>query len=399
MALIKCPDCGKEFSEYAECCPECGCPVDAAKENHVEEKPQEKTIQSISEVSSPPQQHIEYNQVERPIEQKAQKNRVLYIVLGIVLLCAIGTGVNYFCCSEDLLINKEHAGEKLALATGLITPEMSETQKQERLSDTTFAHFLNNKAVTEITRQYIVLENPIGELLSQTEIEKSGMCESGELHTAKVIVKNNTNNEIPGTAYSVVFFSIEWLRNGIEGEYNKTSEIKTVQGITIAPHSNATVMIDDNSFLGGSSHVGMNYVAKLKMDISNPVFLEFYRPTGNEYNEYQADKEQVTTRNADNLFVYEGSWESPKFGSQPCRLSYTKNGETISNAQYTNLKYNATIQLKGDIVDGVLSFSGSIQKQPLTIFMFNDENHLIGIGQDECHEDFYVEIELYRINN
>lgn len=31
MALIKCPDCGKMFSEYAECCPDCGCPTKDAK--------------------------------------------------------------------------------------------------------------------------------------------------------------------------------------------------------------------------------------------------------------------------------------------------------------------------------------------------------------------------------
>lgn len=31
MALIKCPDCGKMFSEFADSCPECGCPVDDAK--------------------------------------------------------------------------------------------------------------------------------------------------------------------------------------------------------------------------------------------------------------------------------------------------------------------------------------------------------------------------------
>lgn len=31
MSLIKCPDCGKMFSEYAECCPECGCPTEDAK--------------------------------------------------------------------------------------------------------------------------------------------------------------------------------------------------------------------------------------------------------------------------------------------------------------------------------------------------------------------------------
>lgn len=35
MALIKCPDCGKMFSEFAGCCPQCGCPVEAAKAEHV----------------------------------------------------------------------------------------------------------------------------------------------------------------------------------------------------------------------------------------------------------------------------------------------------------------------------------------------------------------------------
>ena len=118
MALIKCPDCGKEFSEYAECCPECGCPVDAAKENNVVAKPQEETIQSICEVSSPPQQPIEYNQVERPAEQKPRKNRVLYVILGIVLLCAIGIGGYFLCCTEGGLLNKY----SITNADTLVTP-------------------------------------------------------------------------------------------------------------------------------------------------------------------------------------------------------------------------------------------------------------------------------------
>ena len=28
MAMIKCPDCGKEFSSFAKACPQCGCPVE-----------------------------------------------------------------------------------------------------------------------------------------------------------------------------------------------------------------------------------------------------------------------------------------------------------------------------------------------------------------------------------
>ena len=33
MALIKCEDCGKEFSDKASACPNCGCPNDIKIEN------------------------------------------------------------------------------------------------------------------------------------------------------------------------------------------------------------------------------------------------------------------------------------------------------------------------------------------------------------------------------
>ena len=31
MSLIKCPECGKMFSEFAISCPECGCPTEKIK--------------------------------------------------------------------------------------------------------------------------------------------------------------------------------------------------------------------------------------------------------------------------------------------------------------------------------------------------------------------------------
>lgn len=33
MALIKCTECGKQISEYAESCPNCGCPMVKIKED------------------------------------------------------------------------------------------------------------------------------------------------------------------------------------------------------------------------------------------------------------------------------------------------------------------------------------------------------------------------------
>lgn len=41
MALIKCPECGKEISDKAECCPNCGCPSTEWLKNT------EKTVDSL----------------------------------------------------------------------------------------------------------------------------------------------------------------------------------------------------------------------------------------------------------------------------------------------------------------------------------------------------------------
>ena len=35
MALINCPECNKDFSEYAKECPNCGCPIDIAKQKMI----------------------------------------------------------------------------------------------------------------------------------------------------------------------------------------------------------------------------------------------------------------------------------------------------------------------------------------------------------------------------
>ena len=35
MSLIKCPECGKEISDKATSCPNCGCPVSVPKESDV----------------------------------------------------------------------------------------------------------------------------------------------------------------------------------------------------------------------------------------------------------------------------------------------------------------------------------------------------------------------------
>jgi hypothetical protein len=51
MALIKCPECGKEISDKAPSCPNCGCPADIIKEEIEQQKIEEskpKMVQACS---------------------------------------------------------------------------------------------------------------------------------------------------------------------------------------------------------------------------------------------------------------------------------------------------------------------------------------------------------------
>lgn len=48
MALIICPECGKEFSDLAKACPQCGCPVDAIVEMKKEEKKTYKIVNTYN---------------------------------------------------------------------------------------------------------------------------------------------------------------------------------------------------------------------------------------------------------------------------------------------------------------------------------------------------------------
>lgn len=81
MALIKCPECGKEISDKASSCPNCGCPI-------------EKT-----EVETPIIEKDTLNNVEQPVmESQTKKSKgikvLIPIIIAVVVIAIIG-GVVY----------------------------------------------------------------------------------------------------------------------------------------------------------------------------------------------------------------------------------------------------------------------------------------------------------------
>lgn len=93
MALIKCPECGKMFSEFAECCPECGLPTEDAKaeivsneEKEVKEIKPTPVMEDIPKTDSISLANL-YNVGENYSKWKNYIIIGLVVVGGVLLLC------------------------------------------------------------------------------------------------------------------------------------------------------------------------------------------------------------------------------------------------------------------------------------------------------------------------
>ena len=54
MAMIKCPECGKEISSRANACPNCGCPIGSGSGGAAGEKRQVEVVEKVPVVEATP---------------------------------------------------------------------------------------------------------------------------------------------------------------------------------------------------------------------------------------------------------------------------------------------------------------------------------------------------------
>ena len=78
MALIRCPECGKEISDKASSCPNCGCPISG--------------LEGLVELSK---------QKEKEIEQVHSENKrtVIGIIIAVLVIASI-IGIVYYKSTE-----------------------------------------------------------------------------------------------------------------------------------------------------------------------------------------------------------------------------------------------------------------------------------------------------------
>ena len=95
MALIICPECGKEFSNKAFCCPNCGCPTEVA-EDELHESITKEWDDSDNERIVSIDKNRGKNEEKKVIKVKSKKRLIAIIFTGVLLLVVMISLIAHF---------------------------------------------------------------------------------------------------------------------------------------------------------------------------------------------------------------------------------------------------------------------------------------------------------------
>lgn len=138
MALIKCPECGKEISDKAASCPNCGCPIKKASD-----QVQPVLGQAKKSVTSPPK----------------KKHGCLIVVIGFLFICFI-IGITSKTGSSS-----SNNSSSSANSLDVTTSETAKTPEETAVTDNREAALEADKQITELVQaaenDYNILANMI----------------------------------------------------------------------------------------------------------------------------------------------------------------------------------------------------------------------------------------------
>lgn len=120
MALIKCPECGKEVSDKAGKCPQCGCPIEERKDEGVNNN---INIEESSDVVSNNEKIIMKTKERRPLSKNAIIGIILVIVaviIGITVYLVITADSRNYKAGQNLYAEEKYdeALEKFSALEG-----------------------------------------------------------------------------------------------------------------------------------------------------------------------------------------------------------------------------------------------------------------------------------------
>lgn len=117
MALIKCPECGREVSDKAESCPQCGYPIsklgeEKGNDSGIEkmEEQEEKVISDSKDISDAAEHEADkkeenevasVSQENKPIPKKPMSKKTK-IIVGVVVGILIIGGIGGYVCTQNM---------------------------------------------------------------------------------------------------------------------------------------------------------------------------------------------------------------------------------------------------------------------------------------------------------
>lgn len=171
MALIKCPECGKEISDQAITCPNCGCPISLNAET---------TIKTISR-SQP-------SKKERPLRKKMI---IVLSISGCILLIGIANSVfsdSSETPSDEVQIEDNTQKEALPVVPDTVEsetsqveelqPEINETNKSEENQNNVVGAFKqgfeDNFNISEENQENIdSIQESVSEIVNDEEVQEA----------------------------------------------------------------------------------------------------------------------------------------------------------------------------------------------------------------------------------
>ena len=182
-----------------------------------------------------------------------------------------------------------------ACGTGQYDASLTDVENAERMADTLFMAWMQNKAIESQKALVKVTESSVDEQWDNPDF-KEGFPQIPIIFT--VVVSNETDEEICSDEYSV-FAEITsvWIEK-CAYEVTKSSPystLKTLRGKNIPAKGTATITWKKMIDMSGSGHEG-DFAMQCTLNYSpkKTPSLDSYLPTGHEYKEYLEDSAAPT---------------------------------------------------------------------------------------------------------
>lgn len=166
MALITCPECGKQISDRAKSCPDCGFPINTDETAGEGVSPANSAgtsainMQSVNNVGTNEYQTMTEAQrkaVESYNSKKKKKWSVPKIILAVVLALAIGRTVAYKYIDYSYNQRKGYRTNKTSTTKNTDTTNQSKTEEKQIEADPALSHEYRN--ALESARVYSEMMN------------------------------------------------------------------------------------------------------------------------------------------------------------------------------------------------------------------------------------------------